>query len=378
MSTTPVNPDDLGIGPMIMGLTWTFAGLVMTAVGLRFYVRRKQNQSWGWWEDWLMLVAMIFQIAEQSTITVSYHYGLGKHDQDLRPRQLDDMLKWMWASLPSYIVASILARISIAIFLVRLFGVYRWFKCFVLLITALVSLFGVISISLVFVQYTPVEKLWTPSLQDFTSMDPRIPRYPAALFVALCAFTDLTFVFLPVMFIWRLNMPLRRRVGLMALMGVSVITAVLSILKTGLVYFTQGNSDQFTRQEFYNESVLVLCGGLEQYTVIILGCVPQLHGLGKLGLPGPRKLASSLLDFFIRNRSKKLPTLPHPGPYIDLEMSTTKLGHCGPTRHMQGATTVMHDQGDSHQNLVEPNHLLRVDRFTISYNDSTQTGRGVV
>ena len=54
----PVNPSDLGHGPLVMGLTWTFSSLALIVVGVRFWVRivvtKKLNV-----EDWLMLFAVV-------------------------------------------------------------------------------------------------------------------------------------------------------------------------------------------------------------------------------------------------------------------------------------------------------------------------------
>lgn len=54
----PVNPDDLGRGPLIVGLTWTFASLAVIAVVLRFYVRIKLTSGPAL-DDWLMGVALV-------------------------------------------------------------------------------------------------------------------------------------------------------------------------------------------------------------------------------------------------------------------------------------------------------------------------------
>lgn len=54
----PVNPDDLGRGPMIMGLTWTFTALAVIAVSLRFYLRSKLSSGPAL-EDWLMGAALV-------------------------------------------------------------------------------------------------------------------------------------------------------------------------------------------------------------------------------------------------------------------------------------------------------------------------------
>lgn len=54
----PINPSDLGRGPMIMGLTWAFTTVTITTVSLRAYVRSRLTKTHSL-EDWLMYVALV-------------------------------------------------------------------------------------------------------------------------------------------------------------------------------------------------------------------------------------------------------------------------------------------------------------------------------
>lgn len=109
---------------------------------------------------------------------MSYKYGLGKHDQDLvLPDQMVDILKWIWIASPAGMMVTVLARISIAILLVRLFGVRTWFKRFLISFTALQSLVCTIIPILTFVQVDPVEGLWNVFDPSVKHWDPRIVLY---------------------------------------------------------------------------------------------------------------------------------------------------------------------------------------------------------
>lgn len=57
----PVNPDDPGIGPAILAVSWLLTVLVMAAVGLRLYLRKSQKIMVAS-DDWIMLAATFFQI----------------------------------------------------------------------------------------------------------------------------------------------------------------------------------------------------------------------------------------------------------------------------------------------------------------------------
>ena len=53
------------------------------------------------------------------------------------PDQLIEVLKWSWVAMSPGILVSILARISITILLIRLFGVHTWFKWFLIILTTI-------------------------------------------------------------------------------------------------------------------------------------------------------------------------------------------------------------------------------------------------
>lgn len=54
----PVNPNDPGRGPTVMGLAWKWSALALIVVGLRFWVRIAVTKLLVV-EDWLMLAAVV-------------------------------------------------------------------------------------------------------------------------------------------------------------------------------------------------------------------------------------------------------------------------------------------------------------------------------
>jgi hypothetical protein len=58
MSSTHVpNPNDLGRGPMIMGILWPCMAIATFVVAARLRVRAKTHSLY--WDDWLMLAALV-------------------------------------------------------------------------------------------------------------------------------------------------------------------------------------------------------------------------------------------------------------------------------------------------------------------------------
>jgi hypothetical protein len=62
----PIDRNNLGRGPMVVGVTWIFTAVAIAVVGLRFIIRKKRQVSWGW-DDWIMLMAVVRIREERSS-----------------------------------------------------------------------------------------------------------------------------------------------------------------------------------------------------------------------------------------------------------------------------------------------------------------------
>lgn len=300
----PIDPDDPGRGPLVMGLNYGFTIVAMMAVALRFYVRRKVgNRAWGW-DDWLMLVAVIFQVVCECLFALSFKHGFGKHDYSIqKPDQFVEIMKWAWIAQGFGQVTSIVARLSITISLITLFGVHRWFKWFLIVLTTVQTMLGTAMLVLSYAQVRPLEALWN------VFMDPaKVWRLDTKYFINLgyltqsvYTFSDVAYVVIPVGIIWRLNMTLHRRLGLIALLAAMLFTAAMSILKTYTIHW-QG--DPTITDPLYRNSLQVLYANLEQTSVIIMGCVPSLRAIVNVELPfGLSRLGQSVASFLGSRRS---------------------------------------------------------------------------
>ncbi|KAI2603719.1 hypothetical protein GGR54DRAFT_622476 [Hypoxylon sp. NC1633] len=314
------NPNDLGRGPMIMGVTWAFSGLSIIVVAVRFWVRITVANILSL-EDWLMLLAGILNLACNSLVSVAYRWGMGKHDRDLTFNQLMDVLKWTWIQTVPGILSSVIARISIAILLVRIFGTKTWLKWFLIVVTVLQALSNIAIIIAMWTQASPVEAVWNPVIPARRS-DPRLLAYIGYVGGSFFALGDLTYVLLPVIVVWRLNMQFRRKLGLCVLLALSLFTFAISIVKTTLAQGEQGQEDDVV----YNSTMGILFGLMEQSLVIMMGCAPPLRSMTKLKLASTLSFTTSLRRLVGRTNtgkegdSHRLNRHSH-GPYYELGVS---------------------------------------------------------
>lgn len=87
------------------------------------------------------------------------------HDEDLTLNQLVNIIKWFWISTTPALVVSVISRISAAILLIRIFGKKAWFKWYLIVFTALQTIGGIIAIVFIWVQQTPIESVWDPTIE---------------------------------------------------------------------------------------------------------------------------------------------------------------------------------------------------------------------
>ncbi|KAI9691906.1 MAG: hypothetical protein M1822_007979 [Bathelium mastoideum] len=372
MFPPPQNPNDLGRGPMVMGLTWTFTGLAVITTLLRLYVRKRISPRLIV-EDWLMLVAMIFQLIAQTFVSVSFKYGMGKHLYDLYlPDEVVTMSMWEWFSVPPGLAAGIFGRLSICILLIRLFGVHVWFKYYAITLTACGVIMNILIPICLYVSRHPVQSLWNPFIPNATQWAPHIVQYMMYLGQSFYALADLTFVIFSIIFISKLHMTLNRRLGLIALMAMSLFTCGISIMK-GVSAIDQQSGPDGT----YTGALSLLWATLEQACVVLLGNVAPLRALVKLDMPVLSAFTNSMASLLHRSSRStvKQSTLSkttgqHHGTYHDIEASSIGLGNqSNSTWHeVKGNDSA---DGSSDRRLVHHDgQVWRTHDFTITYSES--------
>lgn len=104
-----------------------------------------------------------------STTAAVYEYRV-----PLTPQDGFAALKYRRIALPFQVSVSVIARLSITILLLRLFGVHRWFKLAVVAQFCIVAMLSVAFIPMAFSEVKPIQALWDPSLTVRERWDPNI------------------------------------------------------------------------------------------------------------------------------------------------------------------------------------------------------------
>lgn len=72
-------------------------------------------------------------------------------------------------------LASITARISASILLIRIFGTKLWFKWYLIVLTSIQTVVGILALVLFATELTPIEAKWDPTVPHVRHFGPEVP-----------------------------------------------------------------------------------------------------------------------------------------------------------------------------------------------------------
>ncbi len=95
-----------------------------------------------------------------SIVSWAVHSGFGRRMISLAPEQIVNAVKWSLVSQVPTVLALQIARISIAIFLLRIFSKRVWLRRFLYIMTAINTLAAVVALIVQFAQCRPTSRVW--------------------------------------------------------------------------------------------------------------------------------------------------------------------------------------------------------------------------
>jgi len=152
-----------------VGLIWMQTVLTAVATALvlaRLYVRSTIVRKLGL-DDLFIILGLILSIVTLALDGVQVHYGLGRHQYYLVFSQelmdgLTEAIKYGYITQMTLILSTMFTRVSICLFLLKIFGSRKVWKYGLYAIMAFAVTTNIASAVTVPVQCTPIEKLWNP------------------------------------------------------------------------------------------------------------------------------------------------------------------------------------------------------------------------
>ncbi|MDI1486614.1 MAG: hypothetical protein OHK93_005846 [Ramalina farinacea] len=281
MDRTPPPNGDVDRGDILKGVSWALAIIAICFVSLRVYCRTLITRNM-WWDDWMIVLTMIWSLTFTIMWTVYANVGGTRHVFYLSLPQQENALKLNWISQTFCVLGLAFGKLSVG-FLIYRIGVpkawTRWLLYFFM--TSQFILFSLAFI-FVFVQCQPVTKLW-----NFTEAgncwDPQVLTVWTIICSSYSAFLDIALAAIPVSVIWSLQMSFSKKVQLSLILSVGIFAAICGAIKTSKLPSESARSD-FT----WNTVPLFIWNSVEINVVIVAACVPTLRPMYLIlfGRPG--------------------------------------------------------------------------------------------
>ncbi|KAJ5963833.1 uncharacterized protein N7479_003709 [Penicillium vulpinum] len=261
-------------GAEINVIGWVFTGIAIVAVALKLFARI-DSKRFGW-DDFFIFFSLALSIIATALVSYSVTLGLGRHTATVVAEygieRYEKSAYWQIIGFPFNIGAFSFPNISIAILIVHLLDPNPLRARLLYTMVTFQVILAMISVFIVFFQCKPTAKMWNSSI-DGTCWSSDIFDGFSYLVSAYTTMTDIILAVVPISAFWKLQMPFSTRLGVCIMMGLTLLSAIVTIVKaTYLKLFTDHTDPRGT---------IGSLGALriEQNVVIVAACIPTLRPL---------------------------------------------------------------------------------------------------
>lgn len=263
-----------GNGPLILTVGSVLAALGIICIGLRAVVASHINGKWRW--DFIWVTACgVSGLAATAAIFAAVTFGLGNDVKDVK--SVDDLFQiihWSYIAIFLALGATTFAKWSMIALMLQVQGPMAHKKNIVLWVIGGFNLVvNVLQVIFSATQCVPAEKLWYQYLPGSCPRQNLAQQF-SVFQGSMSAFTDVVLALWPISIVYKLQTTMRVKVMFCGLMGLGLIPAVASILRTSKVEVINSSPD-VTRT--YGPFMLWIA--IELWVIVILTSVPVLRPL---------------------------------------------------------------------------------------------------
>ena len=103
-------------------------------------------------------------------------------------------------------------------------------------------LFAMVSIFVIFLQCKPTQALWDPSVQG-TCWNPKVFNDYSYFVSGYTTITDIVLAVVPISVFWKLQMPFSTKLGVCIMMGLTLVSAIVTIIKATYLHLFTDRTD---------------------------------------------------------------------------------------------------------------------------------------
>lgn len=176
----------------------------------------------------MAVTVMVFEI-------MSVSYGNGRHMFYLAHADIIEASKWSRATIPPNLMACLMARVSLCLFMLRIVNRVGIYKLILWAVIFLNSVTTFISIIQLLAGCRPLAKLWNPSGPG-VCLPAKVTQAIGLTNATTTIASDWLVALLPILVLKDLNMARRTKIALSVLMGTGLFVGAAALVKTLQLY----------------------------------------------------------------------------------------------------------------------------------------------
>ncbi|KAL4793720.1 hypothetical protein BDV19DRAFT_390925 [Aspergillus venezuelensis] len=259
-------------GWVILAVSWPLFSICTILVALRVWVRMRIIRSWGW-DDPFIILAMLCASTNTILVTLSAHYGTGRHALDLNGFEKIQSTKFNWLSQGFHVMSTNWGKVSVGLFLLRIIQKVKHHRPVMYGGIVLLTIINTVCVYTIYGQCTPTAKLWDNDVEG-SCWNPNVQKNYAFFQGSSSALSDLVLAIYPLFTIWGLQMALKVKIGLGCVLSLGIIAMIAAIVKTINLASLSARADYP-----WDTVDLTIWIAIEQYLIIIAACIPTLTPL---------------------------------------------------------------------------------------------------
>ncbi|KAK8039361.1 hypothetical protein PG993_007772 [Apiospora rasikravindrae] len=262
-------------GPTVLVACWTVTAVSTLFVAGRLYVRGVLQRKL-WSDDYFIILSLFCGYISTAFSTVATSYGNGKHFDLLNLEQKQGAILWTTAAFCPGILSFGLPKLAVIALLTRILNPSRahWWYLWAMGLVCFASLLATVGVLLS--QCTPARSLWTFSITEKKCFDKNILVGYCIYAGAISAFVDLYLAIYPSIVLFKLQMPIKKKLALGAALGIGSVSGIVAIYKSTRI--PSLSSADFS----YDTSDLVIWTVIEGSTIIIASSIPVMQPLAEV------------------------------------------------------------------------------------------------
>ncbi|EPE31737.1 integral membrane protein [Glarea lozoyensis ATCC 20868] len=269
--TVPVfgSPTDDRREPVRIAMSICFAAAAI-AVLLRVVTKTSFTKAKLWWDDWLVLFALIWSLGFFICTILLMNYGLGRHVDLTNSAAITNFLKTYLPAACFYATSISFSKLSILVFYWRIFRPIKQIHLPIYILGSIVVAWNIAIVLVVIFQCTPVNFWWNRSIIGGKCVDNT--KFLLGNSVPNIA-TDIAILLLPIPFIWNLQQSSGRKLALIGIFMLGGFVCVVSIIRLAIQLQTDFTSPDLS----WTITSFVMWTNVETNLAVVSSCLPSLR-----------------------------------------------------------------------------------------------------